>query len=148
VSDFGLRAGGKSALLPAVSPQAVSSPPASEDARAGFYGFGFNVGVEPSGRVKLSHSGAFLMGSGTCFSLIPSLDLGIAVLTNAAPVGAAEAIAAGFTDRAQLGRVTRDWFAGYNARFAAFFEKRGRTVGVIPPSDAASPPAAGEVTGT
>ncbi|GAB4516690.1 MAG: serine hydrolase [Roseibium sp.] len=137
-----------SALLPAVSPQAVSSPPASEDARAGFYGFGFNVGVEPSGRVKLSHSGAFLMGSGTCFSLIPSLNLGIAVLTNAAPVGAAEAIAANFTDRAQFGRETRDWYAGYNARFAAFFDKRGRTVDVMPPPDAASPPAAEDVTGS
>jgi len=130
------------ALLPAISPQSFSGPPHSPDARAGFYGYGFNVGVEPSGRVKLSHSGAFLMGSGTCFSMIPSLDLGIVVLTNAAPVGAAEAIAAAFTDLAQFGRETRDWYAGYSRLFEAFFTLRGRTVGQEPPAAAAPPLAA------
>lgn len=127
------------ALLPALSPQSFSGQPHTPDARAGFYGFGFNVGVEPSGRVKLSHSGAFLMGAGTCFSMIPSLDLGIVVLTNAAPVGAAEGIAAAFTDLAQFGRETRDWYSGYARLFEAFFVKRGRTVGQEP-SAAAAPP--------
>ncbi|WP_269585790.1 serine hydrolase [Roseibium sp. Sym1] len=135
------------ALLPALSPQSFSGQPHTPDARAGFYGFGFNVGVEPSGRVKLSHSGAFLMGSGTCFSMIPSLDLGIVVLTNAAPVGAAEGIAAAFMDLAQYGRETRDWYAGYAQRFEAFFVKRGHTVGQEPPAAAAPPPAASACTG-
>ncbi|MCK7612938.1 serine hydrolase domain-containing protein [Roseibium sediminicola] len=135
------------ALLPALSPQSFSGQPRMPDARAGFYGFGFNVGVEPSGRVKLGHSGAFLMGSGTCFSMIPSLDLGIVVLTNAAPVGAAEGIAAAFTDLAQFGRETRDWYSGYAQRFEAFFSLHGRTVGQEPPAAAAPPPAASEVVG-
>lgn len=135
------------ALLPALSPQSFSGQPHTPDARAGFYGFGFNVGVDPSGRVKLSHSGAFLMGSGTCFSMIPSLDLGIVVLTNAAPVGAAEGIAAAFTDLAQFGRETRDWYAGYSRLFEAFFTLRGRTVGRDAPAAAAPPPAAPAIVG-
>lgn len=135
------------ALLPALSPQSFSGQPHAPDARAGFYGFGFNVSVEPSGRVKLSHSGAFLMGTGTCFSMIPSLDLGILVLTNAAPVGAAESIAAAFTDLAQFGRETRDWYSGYAQRFEAFFTPRGRTAGLEPPAAAAPPPEAPAVAG-
>lgn len=135
------------ALLPALSPQSFSGQPHTPDARAGFYGFGFNVGVDPSGRVKLGHSGAFLMGSGTAFSMIPSLDLGIVVLTNAAPVGAAEGIAAAFTDLAQFGRETRDWYAGYAQRFEAFFVRRGHTVGLEPSAAAAPPPAATAVIG-
>ncbi len=127
------------ALQPAISPQVVSSPPHSPDSRAGFYGFGFNVGIEPSGRVKLSHSGAFVMGTGTCFSLIPSLDLGIVVLSNGSPVGAVEAIAAAFTDLAQLGDQTRDWLAGYGRLFTSFYTPLGRTVGATPPADAAPP---------
>ncbi|MCX2725534.1 serine hydrolase domain-containing protein [Roseibium salinum] len=135
------------ALLAAVSPQSFSSPPHSPDARAGFYGFGFNVGVEPSGRVKISHSGAFLMGAGTCFSMIPSLDLGIVVLTNAAPVGAAESIAASFTDLAQFGRETRDWYAGYSRLFEGFYTVRGRAAGATPPAAAAAPPPAEDCAG-
>ncbi|MBN9671886.1 serine hydrolase [Roseibium aggregatum] len=136
------------ALLPALSPQAFSDQPRTPDSRPGFYGFGFNVGTEPSGRVKLSHSGAFIMGAGTCFSLIPSLDLGIAVLTNAAPIGAAESIAASFTDLAQLGHETRDWYQGYSSRFEGFYEKRGRTVGQTPPAAAVPPPPSDRCTGS
>ncbi|MEO9528097.1 serine hydrolase domain-containing protein [Roseibium sp.] len=135
------------ALLPAVSPQSVSSPPRNQESRPGFYGYGFNVGTDPSGRTRLSHSGAFVLGAGTCFTLIPSLDLGIVVLTNAAPVGAAESIAASFTDLAQFGHETRDWYAGYSRIFAGFFEKRGRTVGMTPPENAAPPPAANRAVG-
>ncbi|MCV6586622.1 MAG: serine hydrolase [Marinibacterium sp.] len=135
------------ALLPAISPQVVSSPPSSPDSRAGFYGFGFNVGTEPSGRVKLSHSGAFVMGTGTCFSLIPSLDLGIVVLSNGSPVGAVEAIAAAFADLAQLGEETRDWLVGYERLFTPFYTPLGRTVGTTPPADAAPPPAQGVAVG-
>ncbi|MGW4738372.1 serine hydrolase [Nocardia xishanensis] len=43
------------ALQPAVSPQAVSAPPKTFDSRAGFYGYGFNVGVSPAGRVVLGN---------------------------------------------------------------------------------------------
>ncbi|TYC75644.1 serine hydrolase [Stappia sp. BW2] len=136
------------ALLPALSPQSFSDRPQSPDARSGFYGYGFNVGTDPSGRVRIGHSGAFLLGAGTCFAMIPSLDLGIVVLTNAAPVGAAEAIAASFTDLAQLGYITRDWYAGYSSRFEGFYTKLGRTVGQERPADAAPTPSQDRLTGT
>jgi hypothetical protein len=38
----------------------------------------------------VSYSGAFALGTGTAFSLLPSEDVGIVVLTDAAPVGAAD----------------------------------------------------------
>lgn len=136
------------ALLPAISPQAVSVPTGTPDGRAGFYGLGFNVGTEPSGRVSLGHSGGFLMGAGTCFTLIPSLDVGIVVLSNAAPVGAVEAVAASFTDLVQLGRISRDWYAGYQQLVAPSFDPAGSTVGLEAPSAAAPPPRADWAGGT
>lgn len=135
------------ALLPAISPQIVSSPPTTADSRAGFYGYGFNVSTEPSGRVKLSHSGAFIMGTGTCFSLIPSLNLGISVLSNAAPVGVVEAIAAHFTDLAQFGKQTLDWYSGYSHLMEPFYVPMGCTAGATAPAKAAQPPNAGSVVG-
>ncbi|SDD37017.1 CubicO group peptidase, beta-lactamase class C family [Paracoccus isoporae] len=136
------------ALRPAISPQAVSVPAPTSDARAGFYGFGFNVSTESSGRKSLSHSGGFLMGAGTCFTLIPSLDLGIVVLSNAAPVGAVEAIAASFTDLAQLGRISRDWYAAYQGLVGPFFTPLGSTAGMAPPRASAAPPDAGWAVGS
>jgi CubicO group peptidase (beta-lactamase class C family) len=129
------------ALLPAVTPQAVSVAPDAMDARAGTYGYGFNVGVLPSGRVVLGHSGAFALGAATTVSMVPSLGLGIVVLTNAAPVGAAEAIAATFLDQAQFGRPTRDWLAGFGAMMAPILAPGGALVGVARP-DAPAPPRA------
>lgn len=128
------------ALLPAISPQSISSRPHAADARAGFYGFGFNVGIEPSGRVQLSHSGGFYKGAGTCFTLIPSLDLGIVVLSNAAPIGAVEAIAAQFIDLALMGQETRDWYTAYQPFFAPFYVPLGHTAGRAAPEAAAPPP--------
>src|SRR5690606_36048531 len=77
----------REALRAATTPQVISAPAYAADARAGFYGYGFNGGTEPSGRVSISHSGGFLLGAGTNYLLVPSLDLGIAVLTNAQPTG-------------------------------------------------------------
>ncbi|WP_282047639.1 serine hydrolase [Roseibium album] len=136
------------ALLPAISPQSISGRPPAPDARASFYGYGFGVSVGASGRVVISHSGAFLMGTGTNFAVIPSLDLGIVVLTNASPVGAAESISASFNDIAQFGHETRDWYAGYSGIFESFFVKRGRTVGHMPPAGAAAPLPAATCIGT
>ena len=136
------------ALLPAISPQSISSRPHTPDARASFYGYGFGVGVGASGRVVISHSGAFLMGTGTNYSMIPSLDLGIVVLTNASPVGAAEAISASFNDLAQFGHETRDWYEGYSGIFESFFVKRGRTVGETRPGAPAAPLTADVCVGT
>ncbi|WP_180901785.1 serine hydrolase domain-containing protein [Martelella soudanensis] len=135
------------ALQPAISPQSFSSRPHSPDERASFYGFGFGVGTDPSGRVILSHSGAFLLGAATYFALIPSLDVGIVVLSNAAPVGAVEAIGASFTDMVQTGEVTRDWFSGYASLFAGFYTPLGVTAGEPFPQAAAAAPAAGYFIG-
>ncbi|MHA6643973.1 serine hydrolase [Mesorhizobium sp. A623] len=125
------------ALLPALSPQIVSAPPRSPSERASFYGHGFNVAVAPSGRTTLSHSGAFLLGAGTSFTMIPSADVGIVVLTNAAPAGAAEAVAAAFADLVQFGEVTRDWYAAYSGLMSGLYTPFGSLVGQNPPANAA-----------
>ena len=125
------------ALLPALSPQSVSEHPDVPAARAGFYGFGVNVSVSPAGRVVFGHSGAFALGAATVFYLIPSADVGIVVLSNAAPVGAVEAIGLAFTDLVQLGKPTRDWLATLQVRFAPFLEPFGKLAGKTPPADPA-----------
>ncbi|MEX0759035.1 MAG: serine hydrolase [Tistlia sp.] len=117
------------ALLPAITAQSVASPSYAADARPSFYGFGFNVAVQPSGRTSLGHSGAFALGAATNFLMIPSLDLGIAVLSNAAPIGAVEALAASFADLAQFGKVTRDWLPAYGARMEQMTAPVGSLVG-------------------
>ncbi|WP_299813609.1 serine hydrolase [uncultured Roseibium sp.] len=128
------------ALQPAISPQSFSSRPHTPDERGGFYGYGFNVGTSPTGRVVISHSGAFALGAATYFALVPSLEVGIVVLTNATPVGAAESIGASFTDMVQVGRVTRDWFSGYERLFQGFHVPIGVTAGEAFPTAAAPAP--------
>lgn len=92
----------------------------------GFYGLGWNVGYDPQGRLRLSHSGAFGLGAATAVYLVPAEQLGIVVLTNAAPIGVPEAIGMEFLDRALYGAPTADWttifadvFARMNAAEAA-----------------------------
>ncbi|WP_424990725.1 serine hydrolase [Fluviibacterium sp. S390] len=125
------------ALRPALSPQMISGLPMQVSARSGAYGYGFNVGVRPSGRVELSHSGAFALGASTSISMLPDLGLGIVVLTNAPPTGAPEALAAAFLDRVELGLETRDWLAGYSRLMAPLSAPVGQLVGATPPTDPA-----------
>ncbi|WP_217898817.1 serine hydrolase [Puniceibacterium sediminis] len=122
------------ALRPALSPQMISRAPMATSARTSSYGYGFNVGVRPSGRVELSHSGAFALGAATSFTMIPDLGLGIVVLTNAPPTGAAEAISASFADRVELGQDSRDWLSGYAPLMAALTAPVGSLVGVPAPT--------------
>ncbi len=122
-------------LLAATTPQIISRQPSSMRARAGFYGYGFGVSVQPSARVVLSHSGAFYLGTGTNFMLMPSLDLGIAAISNGSPVGAVEAITANFMDLVQFGAPTRDWWPAYHARIAALNAPRIETLVGERPSD-------------
>ena len=70
-------------------------------------------GVTPAGRMSFSHSGAFSLGAGTNLVILPSAGVGIVVLTNAAPIGAPEALAAEFMDLVQFGKIERDWFPPY-----------------------------------
>lgn len=122
------------ALLPAVTGQIVSSPSATPAARPGLYGHGFGISVAPSGRVVVSHSGAFILGAGTTFALLPSEKLGIAVLTNAQPVGAAEALAMQFMDFVEFGAITRDWFAAYGPLMAPLYKPEGILAGQPAPA--------------
>jgi hypothetical protein len=108
------------ALAETYLPHMVSNPahdPATE--RTGFYGLGWGVGYDELGRVKLSHSGAFALGAATTVYLLPTAQLGIVILTNAAPIGVAEALAQSFLDLATYGEVQRDWNRLYKEGFAA-----------------------------
>jgi CubicO group peptidase (beta-lactamase class C family) len=127
----------RDALLPAITPQIVSSKAYAADARASLYGYGFGVSVQPSGRVVLSHSGAFSLGAGTNYVLIPSAHVGIVILTNASPGGAAEALGMEFADLVQFGKVTRDWFAAYARLLAPINAPFGTRVGQPMPANPA-----------
>jgi CubicO group peptidase (beta-lactamase class C family) len=99
-------------------PQAIPGPPPEPAARAGFYGFGWNVRYDDEGRANIGHSGGFDLGASTFVSFMPGEDLGIVVLTNGRPVGVPEAIGAGFFDVAQNGKETVDWIDFMGGAFA------------------------------
>ncbi|MCA8878732.1 MAG: serine hydrolase [Rhodobacteraceae bacterium] len=107
----------------------------------GFYGLGWNVGFLPDGRAKLSHSGAFAMGAATAISVFPDDGLAIVVLTNAAPIGLPEALAATFADIAFYGHATEDWLPLYAGLFRKMAEAEVGPDLSHPPADAV-PPAA------
>lgn len=130
----GKRLFGADRFMPALTAQARTQAPSSPDERNSFYGYGFNVGVHANGRTNFGHSGAFLLGAGTCFQILPSANLGVAVLTNGAPVGAAEAIVSQFMDIAQYGVSTRDWYAGYHQMMMPMFAPVGDLAGATPPA--------------
>lgn len=121
--------------MPAVSVEAVSKRSSVVDVLPGFYGYGFGVGVTPAGRVELSHSGAFALGAGTRYVMLPSAGVGIAILTNAAPCGAAEALATAFTDLLELGQVREDWFAKFSELMRPPTAPVGDLVGKTPPAN-------------
>lgn len=135
------------ALLPAIRAEIISAPSYAPDARPGFYGYGFGVGITPSGRTLITHSGAFALGAGTYYGLLPSADVGIVVLTNAWPTGTAEAIGASFMDLVQFGAVTEDWFALYSARFNAMLAPVGDLTGKEKPDHPAAPAALASYAG-
>lgn len=122
------------ALLPALVPQIPMGMPGSVSARTSFYGYGFIVDTQASGRIVLSHSGAFEAGAATSLLMIPSLDLGIIVLSNAIPVGAVEALSMEFADLAQYGRITRDWRSLYAQAMAGIMAPFGTLAGQKAPA--------------
>ena len=123
------------ALLPALTPQSVSSPPTEPAMRSGFYGYGFNVSTSPAGRVHFSHSGAFAIGAATNLVIIPSADVAIVALTNATPGGVPETLTAEFTDLVEFGEVREDWRKLYAGAFAEMDTPLGRLAGKQPPAD-------------
>jgi CubicO group peptidase (beta-lactamase class C family) len=130
------------ALAETHQPQIVSKPaanPATE--RASFYGLGWGVGYNDDGSVRLSHSGAFNLGAGTAVYLYPGSQLGIVVLTNASPIGAAEMVALQFLDLAEHGTITHDWPAILTPAFAQINAPTyGTDVDYTAPPTAATPP--------
>ncbi|OBF59159.1 serine hydrolase [Mycobacterium sp. 852002-50816_SCH5313054-b] len=127
------------ALLPATTAQVVSAPATTPTARSGFYGYGFNVSVASSGRTEYSHSGAFSLGEATNFVVMPSADLGIIALTNAAPIGAPETLTAEFMDLVQYGQIREDWAEKYGQAMGWMNNPEGSLVGKQPPADPAPP---------
>jgi CubicO group peptidase (beta-lactamase class C family) len=125
------------ALLPALTPQIVSSPPTEPAMRSGFYGYGFNVSSTSAARMEYSHSGAFELGAGTNFVIIPSADVAIVALTNATPSGVPEALTAEFADLVQFGQVREDWFELYKKLMAPMEKPVGSLVGQQPPANPA-----------
>lgn len=86
-----------------------------------FYGLGWNVDRDAAGKLILSHSGAFFVGTGTTVKFSPSEQLGIVVLTNAFPTGLAEATANTLFDLYN-DAPTKDWLTLYGNAFKADIE--------------------------
>jgi CubicO group peptidase (beta-lactamase class C family) len=125
------------ALLPALTPQIVASPATEPAMRSGFYGFGFNVGTTSAARMSLSHSGAFELGAGSNFVIVPSADVAIVALTNATPSGIPESLTAEFADLVQFGEVREDWYKLYGDIFTHMEQPTGSLVGQKPPANPA-----------
>jgi CubicO group peptidase (beta-lactamase class C family)/pimeloyl-ACP methyl ester carboxylesterase len=100
-----------------------------------FYGLGWNVSYDPQGRLRLNHSGAFDLGAATYVNLVPDEQLGIVVLTNAYPMGIAEALGTIFVDTALYGKPTEDWFPLYKK-----FYSDPAAIGTVPGFDYSKPP--------
>ncbi|MBY0443058.1 MAG: serine hydrolase [Mycobacteriaceae bacterium] len=124
-------------LLPINTPQVIALPASTPQARAGFYGHGFTVSVTSSGRTQYGHSGAFASGAATTFAVLPSADVGIVVLTNAAPIGVPETLTAEFLDLVQYGQIREDWAGRYRQAFAPMLRPQGALVGQPPPTEPA-----------
>jgi CubicO group peptidase (beta-lactamase class C family) len=102
----------------------------------GFYGLGWNVSYDEQGRLRLNHSGAFGLGVATHVNLAPDEQLGVVVLTNAYPIGIAEALGTTFVDTALNGKPTQDWFAIFKKAFSD-----PAAVGTVLGFDYSKPPA-------
>lgn len=127
----------RQALLPALTPQIVSSPGSEPAMRSGFYGYGFNVGTTSAARTELSHSGAFELGAGTNVLMLPSAEVGIIALTNGTMSGVPEALTAQFADLVQFGEVREPWYELYSSQLLPMSDPVGSLVGVQQPADPA-----------
>lgn len=102
--------------------------------RSSLYGFGFGTGVDGTGHVRWSHSGAFQLGVATNFVILPAGDIAIAVITNGEPHGIPEAITATFADIVETGRPSRDWLPLYEKLFSAFYVNPSKLAGKVRPT--------------
>jgi CubicO group peptidase (beta-lactamase class C family) len=97
------------------------------DGLPGFYGLGWNVGYDAQGRLRLGHSGAFVMGASTSVNLVPAEQLGIVILSNGSPTGVSEAISTIFLERALYGEPTKDWLYIFKTIFVQLAQEEDLT---------------------
>lgn len=133
---------------PAITAQIVSGKPRNMNARAGFYGYGFNVTTSMSGRTGFNHSGAFVSGAATNVSVLPSADVGIVTLTNAWPTGVPEAVNDSFTDLVQFGEIKFDYLSLLGNQLAPLLAPVGSLVGQAAPADPAPAKPLADYAGT
>ncbi len=114
-------------------PRFFSSLFEDPEARMSMYASGLGTGVDGTGHVVWSHSGAFLLGAATKVAMIPGGDIGITVLTNGEPHGIPEAIAAQFVDIVETGEVQLDWLSLYQQAFDKYYINHSRLAGKTPP---------------
>ena len=89
----------------------------------------------------MGHSGGFDLGAATVVTLLPSEELGIAVLTNAAPMGVPETISASFFDLVLHGKIEKDWGKTFKEAFDALNKPAyGTAVDYLKPPAWPSPP--------
>jgi hypothetical protein len=86
--------------------------------RPTFYGLGWNVSYDEQGGIRWSHSGGFNLGAATCVNVLPTQQIGIAVLSNSSPIGVPEAICRIYLDLVLSGKIERDWVGLFNGVFA------------------------------
>jgi CubicO group peptidase (beta-lactamase class C family) len=79
--------------------------------RTAFYGLGWNIDYQPSGRVFIGHAGAFTSGTRSYVRLNIADGIGIVVLSNCWPTGTPDGIAYTFMDWIYQGNQseTTDW---------------------------------------
>lgn len=115
-----------------------------------FYGLGWNVGYDTSGRLRISHSGAFALGAATAVYILPKEQLGIVILTNSSPIGLPEGLASTFLDLALYGKPQVDWLGIFQEAFDQMAAVEAEQIADYSKSPAApAPPAAlSSYTGT
>jgi CubicO group peptidase (beta-lactamase class C family) len=129
-------------------PHSLANPPRTPTDRSGFYGLGLNVSYDDSGRLKLGHSGAFALGTGTAFTFFPAEKIGVVVLTNGEPSGIGEAMVESFYDDLFRGQQTRDWVPFLKDIFAQMLNPPPEKDFAHPPANAATPAADATYVGT
>ena len=120
------------ALEMALSRQ-IETAPASDGRTASYYGYGFNVGTTPAGRMTYSHSGAFATGAATAFRMVPAAGVAIVVLTNGYPIGVPEILQQQFFDLVEQGAAQTDWGAVIRPYFAKMNAPEGSLIGIARP---------------
>ncbi|HET7094334.1 MAG TPA: serine hydrolase domain-containing protein, partial [Thermomicrobiales bacterium] len=106
------------ALIPAAALEEARKPrmdlgPLPVSGNPNFYGYGWGIEYRHDGRTMLRHAGAFSVGARTMVMLLPEERLGVAVLANAFPTGVPDGLALSLFDFVLLGRLSRDWIAGW-----------------------------------